>query len=462
MRIKKAIFIACVIIFCMYGLSFGAEDPWKEIVNGTYGRILCIKMIEGIDTVYVGTEKGLFKSTDSGKKWSKISIPSNISCVNDIALKGNNIYLLSGNILYKGKEEKNRFKKIKTPVPHEKIYNIECNSQILLVAAGGSVWSSDNKERSWKKVFTQQSINNGDIEEEYAEEEIQPLPAIRDIDIDEAGSITIATPRSVFVIPPGENPRIDIGTEGIPASKIRFVGKIGANIFLATNDRVFAYSDKAGIWQPAFSKMVTGDISVIELGAGSEGNNILLAAVDNRLYKHKIGILVNDMRWPDSIQTCPSIKEVQMMAVEYAEVSPEKIKNWRNGAKWKALLPKLSVGFSEDSDDNVEIYTSSTKSYHYSAPREVDHSWDVDLTWDLSELVWNTEQTSIDTRSKLMVQLRDEILEEVTRLYFERKRIISEIKGSEEVSDHKRIRVEELTAYIDAYTGGKFSNKIEE
>jgi len=462
MRIKKVIFIACVIIFCMYGLSFGAEDPWKEIVNGTYGRILCIKMIEGIDTVYVGTEKGLFKSTDSGKKWSKISIPSNISCVNDIALKGNNIYLLSGNILYKGKEEKNRFKKIKTPVPHEKIYNIECNSQILLVAAGGSVWSSDNKERSWKKVFTQQSINNGDIEEEYAEEEIQPLPAIRDIDIDEAGSITIATPRSVLIIPPDERSRIDIGTEGIPSGKIRFIEKADHNIFLGTSDAVFVYSDIENIWQPILDKTVPGDMSFIESGTDFNGRNVLFIAIDDRLYKHKIKTINGHAEWLNNMRICPTIKEVQMMAVEYAEVSPEKIKNWRNGAKWKALLPKLSVGFSEDSDDNVEIYTSSTKSYHYSAPREVDHSWDVDLTWDLSELVWNTEQTSIDTRSKLMVQLRDEILEEVTRLYFERKRIISEIKGSEEVSDHKRIRVEELTAYIDAYTGGKFSNKIEE
>jgi hypothetical protein len=29
--------------------------------------------------------------------------------------------------------------------------------------------------------------------------------------------------------------------------------------------------------------------------------------------------------------------------------------------------------------------------------------WNVSLSWDLGELIWNGDQTSIDVRSKLMV-----------------------------------------------------------
>ena len=94
-----------------------------------------------------------------------------------------------------------------------------------------------------------------------------------------------------------------------------------------------------------------------------------------------------------------SILEVHKMAIEYAEVSPEKIRKWRQKAGWKALMPKLSMGFSESNDDNVEIYKSASSWYVVDGPREIDRDWSVDLTWDLSDLVWNwaLSNASIDS-----------------------------------------------------------------
>jgi hypothetical protein len=83
----------------------------------------------------------------------------------------------------------------------------------------------------------------------------------------------------------------------------------------------------------------------------------------------------------------------------------------------------------------------------------------------LGELVWNNDQTSIDTRSRLMVQLRDDVLNEVTRLYFERKRLQAELLHSppqgvmEKVE--KELRLQELTADIDAITGFYLSMRLE-
>ena len=81
-------------------------------------------------------------------------------------------------------------------------------------------------------------------------------------------------------------------------------------------------------------------------------------------------------------------------------------------------------------------------------------------------LIWNTDQTSIDTRSKLMVELRDDIMNEVTRTYFERRRIQIELLSSPpqdlKLSLEKELRLQELTADIDALTGGYFSKHIKE
>ncbi|MFH1836577.1 MAG: hypothetical protein ABH862_00500, partial [Candidatus Omnitrophota bacterium] len=167
-----------------------------------------------------------------------------------------------------------------------------------------------------------------------------------------------------------------------------------------------------------------------------------------------------------------SVQKVQEMAIEYAEVSHEKIKRWREEVRWKAFFPKLSLSFSESNDENIEIYKSATTSYTVEGPRQISNDWGVDVSWDLSDIVWNDSQTSIDVRSKLMVQLREEVLEEVTRLYFERKRVLLETHmlkekyaNSPEIYSKERadklLKAEELTAYIDALTGGGFSRTIE-
>jgi hypothetical protein len=89
--------------------------------------------------------------------------------------------------------------------------------------------------------------------------------------------------------------------------------------------------------------------------------------------------------------------------------------------------------------------------------------WSVNVSWDLGDMIWSTDQTSIDARSRLMVQLRDDILNEVTQLYFERRRLQIELLTSPPKNIqhrlNKQLRLQELTAGIDALTGGWFSEK---
>ncbi len=64
-----------------------------------------------------------------------------------------------------------------------------------------------------------------------------------------------------------------------------------------------------------------------------------------------------------------------------------------------------------------------------------------------------------------MVQLREDILNEVTRLYFERRRLQMELASNKSITTtqaiEKDLRLQELTASIDALTGGTFSDAIE-
>ena len=78
-------------------------------------------------------------------------------------------------------------------------------------------------------------------------------------------------------------------------------------------------------------------------------------------------------------------------------------------------------------------------------------------------MIWGEQQRLIDSQVRLLVKLRQDILDEVTRLYFERRRLKSELSScslSAEVQE-KRLRIEEITALLDALTGGYLSENVE-
>jgi len=160
----------------------------------------------------------------------------------------------------------------------------------------------------------------------------------------------------------------------------------------------------------------------------------------------------------------PAIAEVQAAAIRYAEVMPEKIQTWRTRAAWRAWIPSFTLGLDRDVDTTIGSSSSGGKTTFTVGPEDRSLSLDFGFTWDLADLVWNPDQTSIDVRSRLMVQLRGDVLDEVTRLYFERRRLQVEYAlvpvEDPTLQAGRRLRVDELTAQIDALTGGFFSRHL--
>ncbi len=166
----------------------------------------------------------------------------------------------------------------------------------------------------------------------------------------------------------------------------------------------------------------------------------------------------------DSFSNEPTIEEVRKAAIAYAEVQPEKIAGWRRRANMSAIMPRLNFGIDESKSDTYEIYTSSTKQYVFEGPDKSSTGWDLSLTWDLGDLIWNGAQTLIDVRSKLMVQLREYILSQVNTYYFERRKLQLELISSPPSNVKNRLeielRIQELAAHLDGLTNGFFTRSI--
>ena len=143
------------------------------------------------------------------------------------------------------------------------------------------------------------------------------------------------------------------------------------------------------------------------------------------------------------------------------------IRRWRRQAALKALLPTLSLDYDRDHDTYLNGIGSTTNPSFDRIIRTDDpsKSLGVSVNWNLSELIWNDDQTSIDTRSRLLVQLRDDVLNDVTRTFFERRRLQVELltdpPANPKIQLEKELRLQELTALIDGLTGGWFSQQLD-
>jgi len=151
----------------------------------------------------------------------------------------------------------------------------------------------------------------------------------------------------------------------------------------------------------------------------------------------------------------PQIQEVQAAALHYNMVDPEKIRQWRQRLKLRALMPEFNI-------DYAKTMNYDSKSYSYiRGPRD----WSAGLKWDLSERIWNSYEDDVDTRARLDSQMRIDIIDEVNRVYFERLRAQEELQDdmlSRNERAGRMMRMMELTATLDGYTGGWFSRRVSE
>lgn len=169
----------------------------------------------------------------------------------------------------------------------------------------------------------------------------------------------------------------------------------------------------------------------------------------------------------------PDVGVVHHWTSEYARVRPESVDKWLRASRAFAALPQFRVEYrlKDDWQNDFRYYDDNGQPPVTDFPESTPVKTDSDVgqdrtlllraTWDLDKLVMSSEQIRVINEAQDVVKLREKVLGEVTRLYFERRRLQvdmllnpkSDLLG--QVKDELRLR--ELTANVDALTGGRFS-----
>ncbi len=162
----------------------------------------------------------------------------------------------------------------------------------------------------------------------------------------------------------------------------------------------------------------------------------------------------------------PSVQRIQGMAMEYSKTNPELVEGWLASSRSAFLLPKLNLKYQKDLNLNEDyIYISDDQGDNVLSldgqDADNDDTYEVKLEWRLDRLIMSSERIRVINEAQDIVKLRDKVLDEVTRLYFDRRRLQVELLLSPpsdlRTQIKKELQLQELTANLDALTGGGFS-----
>ncbi len=517
---RKTGFVLLAVTACILniiGEGWCSQIDWQDLGDGNLNVSAVLPKNNNAD-IYIGTNRGIFVSRDSGQNWRNIFVPKGGNRnVNFLAFAGihnqKTIYACTGNglfytpdhganwkVIFKGRDE---FERDVTSIivldrqiylgtkaglfisrdhgrSWSKASGVLGNSHVLTVifspvdplnvyaACTEGVFISTDGARSWMRVFTACSTENGNAGDEYTgdDDRQSKVPGIRYLALDpgKEGTLYLATDKGVYKSQNKGELWETVSSYGLLSEDVRFLlcSKEG-QLYCTTGSGVFEY--KNGRWQELSFTLPLVEVRQIALDL--QGN--LYAAGDKGLFK---AYRNEDSGNPgfSKVEGCvphePSINELQQVAIHYAQVEPEKIKQWEKLAAKKAFFPKVTTSVGRDTADlwHWETGSSTKTGDDLLVPGRDTIDWDVSLTWDLGEIIWNPDQTSIDTRSRLLVQLRGDILDEVTKLYFERLRVKNELDNLriEDVRKRqdKELKLRELAASLDALTGGYFSSHL--
>lgn len=169
----------------------------------------------------------------------------------------------------------------------------------------------------------------------------------------------------------------------------------------------------------------------------------------------------------------PSIQQVHAWAADYAKANPNMVDRWLAASRSFAALPEVTLeyrlqdgwdqGFFYVADDGtpLSLPDQEPQAILDDAGQDQDRRYLVRAKWELDKLVMSSERIRVLQEAQDIAKLRDKVLGDVTELYFERRRLQVEmlLNPSNDVKRQVRdvLQLQELTAGIDALTGGAFS-----
>jgi hypothetical protein len=273
------------------------------------------------------------------------------------------------------------------------------------------------------------------------------------------GSFYLAVPRGLWHVGPSGAERLD------PAlGELRDLRALGDALVVASSRGVWRVAHREGAGPDARALLDASAERLLAVGAQT------WVATDRGLAR--LDEPAADA--PRAVASAPAepeppISAVHAAALEYLDLAPGALRQVEARARKRGWLPELRAGIGSGRDrardhDWDEVVSSgevrSLAEYHDGRDRGVRS--DLELIWDFGQLAAPDDAIAVSRERRLVIELRDQVLERVNRLYFERLRVLDAAAATGDPGERRvhELRVAELGAQLDAWTGGRFSRLL--
>lgn len=427
-------------------------------------------------TMFLATQEGLQISSNAGRSWRTNTNDRVFSVLEDFR----KIFLGTAQGLFVIRQDSETASRLPGDVGRASVRILRRSSQGILAVTNERVYlikpGEDFSEMILQVSGSSESAEEGALVDASEEGQEDSGVLIRAVEILE-GTIYVVSTEGIFKKSFEKGSWEEIPAEGVSldqVSSLAFVKGAGHEPTMCVSSERGVQCQLGGSWVSVDKGL--GDVSIAsikmmptgDLWAAGAGLFVLPHADSKKLMAMADMADMSQCEFRDyaslseSFNDEPSVADVQKLVIRYSDTDKRKIDAWHRQSRIRAFVPRVSVGANRGATDFYHWDTGPNPDILQKGREYVD--WDVSVSWDLAEAIWSSNQTSIDSRSKMMVELREQLLDQVTRLFFERRRLQIELASCQYPSMGERMavemRVDELTAHIDSYTGGEFSKRL--
>ncbi len=489
----------------------------EEVFSG--GTVIQIDPVDAAK-IYLGTFDGLYLSDDSGKTWRavELGVGRDKNVILDICVSRHDpktFYVGTLDGLFVSRDGGKKWKSLMSGIGLEGVSAIledpKDSAQVWISVLGKGVFVTANKGKSWRPS----SVGIGELSNQ-----------VSSLDLFEE-DLFAATPVGLFCFKKGQNQWERCGVAsplGKGLKEIR-VERAMANpkIFVSGKEGLFCSEDQGKTFEQISFGVRFHNADRIALNENQiyflTPRGLFVANKRAVADSEEKNLLNNEETLWKTFEQEPSVQETQRQAMRFAQTEPEKVKAWYRSAKCRALLPKFQVGFDEQRVRQSDFASSLTRTFESSEElvldeeaittatfsgsrqvptetttsesnleelsdleearfRERETEFVIGAVWELGDLIYSSDEITISKEARALAELRDDILKEVTQIYFRRRHLQfdqllnqQEMQAPELDSKEKRslqqkdwrmqLELAELTAQIDLLTGGWFSKELQ-
>lgn len=163
----------------------------------------------------------------------------------------------------------------------------------------------------------------------------------------------------------------------------------------------------------------------------------------------------------------PTVRQLHKAGLQYALVNQDRIGGLVSRARHSGWLPEFRVRYNYNTDDDrATSFPTLNSPILTTQSTDLDHRLEFRATWRLDDLIFNRNEITVYRELRRLVELRTDVLKEITKLYFERRRLQIDLLVNRPSNLlaylRQRLRLQELSADLDALTGGAFSKMLRE